>query len=148
MFIQLTEEPWCYQSIIKFLLTSYFVQVTSIKISGNHTNDASEKSENINTKCLLVELPHIWLFLVCRSFKLKSSKLLSVKYDFLPSSRLLSVTNCVLFIFPNISNWWEGNGLALKSPRKAALTRFAVLLCRSMYLPLPWVYKPPTSWNL
>lgn len=35
--------------------------------------------------------------------------------------------------------------LALKSPRKAAPTRFAVLLCRSMYLPLPWVYKPPTS---
>ena len=95
----------------------------------------------IQSACWL-NCPSIWLLLVCRIFKLKSSKLLSIKYDFLPSSKLLSVTNCFLFIFPNIANWWESNDQALKSLRKTALTRFAVLLCRSIYLALPWVYKP------
>lgn len=42
------------------------MQGTCIKVNGNHTNDTLENSENINTKCLLVELPQyliIWISL-------------------------------------------------------------------------------------
>lgn len=66
----------------------------------NHTSDALGKSENTNTKCLLVRLPQYLFYCV---FKFKSPKSLAIKYDFLPSSKLWLVIDCFLFIFSKMS---------------------------------------------
>lgn len=40
-----------------------------------------------------------------------------MKYGFLPSSKLLLVIDYFLFIFSKIPNWWECDGLAMKSTK-------------------------------